>query len=406
MFFTSAAAFLPLLWIVPIISLLPAAYFSIKRAYKPKDIVALADSLSGGSGTLLTLSEKNDAAWAETPLLGNLTLPKLNPWRKLGPVIAAALFLSIALFVPQRTLSNPRSKTIASDVVADLKSAAEILKKENLLTPEEQKKLEEEIERIQKDAEERMDSSTWEAADTLREKVASELKEKHDAMQWAQEALSRYADAAQGGAPPTGPQSEELEKALEKLAKSGMLNDASSEVKQNLGGDEAVGNGKVSLPKDPAKLKALAAQIAKHLGDRNKRFSEIAKLAKAVGRFDPAEFGDFSYEEGTNPGDPDSRSNRWGIDHERGDADLTWGDESLPFNKFKSVALPPGSVRSADDWAPVAELPGAPEANPEAAGPSTGARFAGTSGQAAWRRTLSPRHYSAVKRYFDNSTKH
>jgi hypothetical protein len=53
----------------------------------------------------------------------------------------------------------------------------------------------------------------------------------------------------------------------------------------------------------------------------------------------------------------------------------------------------------------VAVLPGAPKEAPELSGASSGLQFAGTAGQAAWRRTLAPRHYSAVKRYFENSEK-
>ena len=64
-------------------------------------------------------------------------------------------------------LTGPRNAVLANDIVADLKDTAEELKKQELLTPEEQKNLEEEIERIRKDALERMDASSWEAADAL-----------------------------------------------------------------------------------------------------------------------------------------------------------------------------------------------------------------------------------------------
>jgi hypothetical protein len=403
MFFPRTAGLLPFLWIAPILATLPAIYLCVRRAYRPSEIVALADWLSGGQGTLLTLLEKRDPAWNDAPALQALSLvsmPRLTPWGKLGPVLAAVLFLTITLFIPQRMLTGPRSTVLANDVVADLKTAAEILSKENLLTPEEQTKLDEEIERIRKDAMDRMDASSWEAADALREKVAAKLSEKHDAMKWAQESLSRYADAAQAGSPPNEAQSDELAKAIEKLAKTGMLDDAPADVQQLLGSGDAAGGGRVRLPTDPKQLKKLAGQLAKYLGERNARFGDLAKLARDGGRFDPSEFGDFDYQEGENPG---GEPGRGGIDRGRGDADLTWGDESIYFDKFKSVALPQGSVRGQDDWAPVAMLPGAPKESPELSGPSTGAQFAGTSGQAAWRRTLSPRHYSAVKKYFDNS---
>ena len=37
---------------------------------------------------------------------------------------------------------------------------------------------------------------------------------------------------------------------------------------------------------------------------------------------------------------------------------LTWGKESLPFDRFKAQPLPPGAARSPDDWAPVVVLAG------------------------------------------------
>jgi hypothetical protein len=318
-------------------------------------------------------------------------------------VVAAAIFLTLSLLVPQRMISGTPSNVLANDIVSDLKTAVEELKQQDLLTPEEQKNLQEEIERIRKDAEDRVDSSSWEAADAVREKMAASLNQKADAMKWAQDALARYAAAAQAGMPPTAADSQELADAIQKLAETGMLNDASADLQKLPGGADAIAGKNVKLPTDPKTLRKLAAALAKQLGDKSLRFAELRQLSKDVGRFDPSEFGEFNYEEGPEQdGDPGTG----GISRGRGDANLTWGDESLPFDRFKSVALPPGAVRSPDDWAPVAVLPGAPKESPERSVSSSGMQFAGTAGQAAWRRTLSPRHYSAVKRYFANSESH
>lgn len=403
MFFIQAAPLLSWLWVAPLVATVPALFLCVRRAYRPAEIVALADSLGGGQGALLTLMETRDPEWTRTFSPQNLLrfpMPKLRPWRRLGPVVAAAVFLMISILIPQRMLTGSRSPVLANDIVADLKATVEELEKQELLTPEEQKTLEEEIEKIRKDALERVDSSSWEAADALREKVAAGLNEKADAMNWAQESLARYAAAAQAGVPPTAAESEELANAIEKLAQTGMLADAPEDLQNLLGGEEAIAGGNVKLPTDRESLRRLAASLAKHLGERGQRFAELRQLSREAGRFDPSEFGEFDYEEHPeSDGDPGSG----GINRGRGDADLTWGDESLPFDRFKSVSLPPGAVRSPDDWSPVAVLPGAPKEAPELSGPSTGAQFAGTAGQAAWRRTLAPRHYSAVKKYFENA---
>ena len=396
-FFASAAFMLPWLWIAPLLATVPALILSFRRAYRPAEIAALADSLDGGHGKLLTIFETGTG---HPFALSQFRMPRLRPWRKIWPVFAAALFFLTTILMPQRVPAADGRTALANDIVADLKSAVEELQSQDLLTTEEQKNLEEEIERVRKDAFDRMDSSSWEAADTLREKMAAGLSQKEDALHWAEDSLARYAAAAQAGVPPTAAQSEELANAIEKLAQTGMLNDAPSDLQKLLGGGEATAGGKVSLPTDPAALRRLAASLAQHLGNRSARFGNIRRLPRQAGRFDPSEFGEFNYEEGP---EANGRPGSGGINRGRGDAELTWGDESLPFDRFKSASLPPGSVRSPDDWSPVAVLPGAPKESPELSGASTGLQFSGTAGQAAWRRTLAPRHYSAVKRYFENS---
>ena len=401
-FFSSAAPFLPLLWMAPLLSVIPVVILCARSAYRPSEIAAIADSLSGGHGTLLTLFETKDSQWSRAATLDSLNrlaMPRLRFWRGLSPIVVSAFFLLTALLLPQRVLTA-QNTVLANDIVADLKSTVEELKQAELLTPEEEKVLEEEIERIRQDALDRVDASSWEAADALREKVAAGLGEKEDALNWAEQSLARFAAAAQAGTPPTAAETEELASAIQKLAQTGLLGDAPADLQKLLGGEDAVAGGNPKMPADPRQLRRLAASLAKHLGDRAGRFGELRRLPREAGRFNPAEFGEFDFDEGEADG---TGNGSGGLSRGRGDAELTWGDESLPFDRFKSVALPPGSVRSPDDWSPVAELPGAPKEAPERSFSSTGMQFSGTAGQSAWRRTLAPRHYSAVKRYFENA---
>ena len=402
-FFSSAAPFLPWLWLAPALSIVPVIILCIRRAYRPIEIAALADSLSGGQGTLLTVLETNDPAWASTAALESLKqlpMPRLKLWSRVAPILASAVFLITALLLPQRMISGPRTTILANDIVADLKTTIEELKKQDLLTPEEEKTFEEEIERIRKDALDRVDASSWEAADAMREKVSASLSQKEDALNWAQENLARFAAAAQAGTPPSANDARELADAIKNLAQTGMLDDAPADLQKLLGSAEALAGGNFKLPSDPKALRKLSQQLAQHLDGRATRFGEIRRAGRDRGRFDPSEFGEFNFEECPDgDGDPGAG----GINRGRGDADLTWGDESLPFDRFKSVSLPPGAVRSPDDWAPVAALPGAPKEAAERTFSSTGVQFSGTAGQSAWRRTLAPRHYSAVKRYFENA---
>ena len=89
----------------------------------------------------------------------------------------------------------------------------------------------------------------------------------------------------------------------------------------------------------------------------------------------------------------------------RADAPLTWGNETQPFDRFKAQELPPGVARGPDDWAPVAQLPGAPRSSSQVSTASTGRAYADTAGQEAWRRSLAPRHQRAVRKYFDTTAK-
>ena len=138
---------------------------------------------------------------------------------------------------------------------------------------------------------------------------------------------------------------------------------------------------------------------SKYLGETKGRLAGLGKLGKEFGRFDPSEFPLAAG--GESNVDGDGEAGQGGINRGRGDAPLTWGAESLPFDRFKAQALPPGAARSPDDWAPLVVLPGAPRESPAASTPAAARAYAAAAGQNAWRRTLAPRHQSAVKKYFE-----
>jgi hypothetical protein len=289
---------------------------------------------------------------------------------------------------------------LANDIAADLQATLNELKKQDVITPNEDKEFQDEIERIRKDASEKLDASSWEASDAMREKFAAKVAEKRDAMKWAADSLSNFAAAGDSDASMTKALAGELGTAIDKLSQAGLLANAPGDLQKLLGGKDAIAGGKTQLPKDAASLRKLAASLSKYLSGRSGELATIGKLGKEAGRFDPTEFPLFSDERGPDAdGDPGSG----GINRGRADADLTWGKESAMTDRFKSVPLPPGSYRSPDDWTPLAVLPGAPKESPEPSLASSGVQYAGVTGQAAVRRTLAPRHYSAVKKYFENS---
>jgi hypothetical protein len=398
MFVPRAAPFLPWLWLIPVVTAIPAAVICWRRAYRPGDVAALADSLSGGQGLLLTLFERQDSAWARSPLLARASafeLPRFRLRRTLSALLSAAAFLAVTMLIPQRVEDAAGTGAVAELMAADLKAAVVALKQQELITPEEEKRLEEEIERLRQGAEERVDASAWEASDAMRERMVASLSEKQAAVKWAQDSLARFAAAAGesgAGDSSAAAQAAELTKALEKLARSGMLAGAPPGLRGMLK------DGK--LPTDPAALAALAAALGKYLGETNQRFGEFAGLNPGFGQFNPAEFPLGS---GSSP-DGDGEPGRGGVNRGRADADLTLGEKTALFDRFKATPLPPGAPRSPDDWAPVVALPGAPQEAPVLSGPAAARQYEAGAGQEAWRRSLAPRHQSAVKKYFGPAT--
>jgi hypothetical protein len=392
LFFAAAAPALPWLWLVPFAVAVPVLIFCFLHAYRPAEVIAVADWLSGGHGLLLTLDETGDSAWIDSEraaALSRFELPTLQPWRKLAPVPPAIAFLALALWIPQRF--PPDAKALADQIATDLTTAVVELKQQELITEAEQERLHEEIERIRQSAKERVDASAWEAADALREEMSAALSNKTDAAKWAEESLARYAAAAEaGGSLGTGAAADaaEFSKALEKLAESGMLVAAPADLKALAKGGK--------LPADARALRQLQASLAKYLSEMSGRMASAGTLGKEAGRFDPAEFPLASEVGPDGDGIPGSGAANRG----RADADLTWGKETASFDKFKAKPLPPGAARSADDWSPVVELPGAPQESPELSRGGAARQYDAVAGQSAWRRNLAPRHQSAVKKYF------
>jgi hypothetical protein len=163
MFFASAAFVLPWLWLVPILTAIPVFVVCWRRAYGPGEVAALADWLGGGQGMVLTLLERHDPAWAESALMekaSRFALPRFQLRRTLATLVAAVAFLAVTLLLPQRVRSQDTNPVLAREIAAELAAAVAELKQQELITPVEEQRLDEEIERIRRGAEERVDASS------------------------------------------------------------------------------------------------------------------------------------------------------------------------------------------------------------------------------------------------------
>jgi hypothetical protein len=391
LFLPAAASYLYWLFAVPALSTIPAIVTTVRGAYRPEQVIALADSLTGGGGLVLTAAERQEGSWEHAPQMvraSRLRGPRLRPWRRLATVVPALAFLLMALMLPQRTPAFG-SSALADQIAEDLSARLADLQARQEVTAEEAEQLEREIADVRRAARERMDAATWEAADAVNERLAAKSAARRDAAQWAQEALARYSAA--GGLDPSSAEAAsaqaELSRALGALAATGGLAGAPADVQKLLGADGA-------LPTDAASLAQLAAALEAYIGQPG-RGGTLQVLGDGMTRFDPSEFGTE-----VAAAFAGSTHGRGAVTRGRADADLTWGEETRPAERFRAQALPPGFVRSPDDWAPLVSLPGAPEAAPEEGRRSAARAYRDEAGQAAWRRTLAPRHQSAVKKYF------
>ena len=156
-FVPAAAPRLPWLWLAPMLAALPALVICMRRSWRPAEVIALADSLSGGHGTLLALYETagQDPAWRESALAAHaytIPLPRLRPWRKLALLPPALAFLAAAFWLPQRQ-PHATDTILADDIAGNLTATLAELKQQELMTPVEEEKLEEEIARLRRCAE-------------------------------------------------------------------------------------------------------------------------------------------------------------------------------------------------------------------------------------------------------------
>lgn len=83
-----------------------------------------------------------------------------------------------------------------------------------------------------------------------------------------------------------------------------------------------------------------------------------------------------------------------------GHTGVLWGDESAP-GQFEAQLLPPSAFPDLEHSAKLGESIDVPEVAPTGEGAGL-ADVQGSTGEAAWRRRLSPRHRKAVQEFFSH----
>ena len=278
-----------------------------------------------------------------------------------------------------------------------------MLDEAEVLEEEEEQELREEIEKLAEETEHTpLTHEKWETVDALREKMRLRLETASLTVSKARDAAATLAAAGLGdGQKLSMEQTMQLEKqaieTLRKLAENGEFSKLSSQARSEL--QRLIKDGKFSS--DPAERQKQLEALEEFLDQEADRLSECRE--KCDGGACPRCGSGQCQGEGNCPGvDGDGRPGRGGINRGRGDAPITWGDESDEQGvKFKETVLPPGLL---DD--PKNEViginPTAPEVAPADSAPRAAARAGDPSaGRETWNRRLRPRHRRVVRNYFD-----
>lgn len=387
--------------------------------FSRNESIALLDSRLQAGGLLMTLTEAPSNEWEERlPQLESLwktSLPQLRPIRFARQMLPALAFVAVACLVPPREVEagTELRSTAGQQAAQSLEELLTELDKAEVLEEEEKQELQDEIDKLLDETKETpLTHEKWETVDALQERMRLRLDETSTEVGKAQEALATLRHAADGEQLTMPPEAlMELEKAmletLQKMMEKGAFENAPESLKNEL--QKLMKNGQFKLPEEPGERQEMLDSLSEFLDKESDELSELRSKCKG-GPCQKCGDGDCQGGQcqgmGQGTRDGDGRPGRGGVNRGRGDAPLTWGDESNEEGiKFKEAVLPRGTLDQPRD-----EVVGISVSTPdvEPAGPirRQGSRAAGAaSGDETWSRNVRPRHRSVVRRYFDEQNR-
>lgn len=411
-----------------------AWWVSGRELFSRTESVAVLDNRLEAGGLLMTLSEAPDELWEDRlPQLESLwkkSLPQYRPVRFARQMIGPLVFLLASCLVPLREVEAAPTlrNTAGQQAASQLEELLTELEKSDVLQEEEKQELEEEIAKLVEETKETpLTHEKWETVDALQERMRMRVETTAAELASAQQAMAALKNAADGDFSSLDIESIEMLRkdvleAIKKMADQGAFDNVPRDLKDQLERlmKNSDGNGQFQLPNDPEELSELLDELDGFLQNESKKLSELRSRCKG-GKCQgcagceagctcsgPADVActcpncpngncSSSQQAGGAPGSG-------GISRGRGDAELTWGDEStLEGTKFKESVLPPGVLDKPRD-----EVVGITVATPETdvaeSAPRSAARAStAASGDETWKETIRPRHRSVVKRYFDRA---
>lgn len=407
-----------------------AWWISGRELFSRTESVALLDNRLEAGGLLMTLCEAPDELWEERlPQLETLwktSLPQYRPVRFARQMAGPFVFVLAACLVPLREVdAAPTLKNTAGEqATSQLQELLTELEKSDVLEEEEKQELEDEIAKLVEETKETpLTHEKWETVDALQERMRMRVETTAAELVTAQQSLAALKNAADGDFAKLSIESLEMLskdvlEMMQKMADKGAFDNVPKKLKDQLQRlmKNSGSNGKFQLPKDPKELSELLNELDGFLQNESKKLSELRSKCKGgnckgcPGCEAGCECSGPADVACTCPNCPNSGGQcagggtpgNGGISRGRGDADLTWGDEStLENTKFKESVLPPGMLDKPRDEV-VGITIAAPETDVATSAPRSAARaVTAASGDETWKGTVRPRHRSVVKRYFD-----
>lgn len=369
--------------------------WSRREAFTRMQSAVWLDSRLAAGGLLLSLAEQPDDRWqASLPQFEQRwrdSLPKFWPAQFLKTLLLPTLFLAGAYWAPVRAIAIPPllKPTVGQRVVQELEEFMKTVTQTPALENREKQELAAEIAKLAEETKHSpMTNERWEVVDMLKAKMDQRLESGSAEMRKAIAALAALKEARSGEA------SSELTPELEAKLESELL-----ETLQKLGERGAFQNMPAGEAKDALERLMKQKKGEKREAQLKLRQEALDDLAKMLA--EESERMDACRGKGECEGGNCRKPGSGGISRGRGDAEISFGDESNPDNiKFKEVVLPPGALDDPKDDVQNFTK-GVPEEDPAASAPRGSSRQAAdASGAESWSRQLNPRHRDVVRKYF------
>ncbi|MFN0196083.1 MAG: hypothetical protein ACKVT0_05015 [Planctomycetaceae bacterium] len=410
--------------IIPVIAY--AAWRFRSDAHSFRESVALLDRQIEAGGLLMMLCETSDPRCHDNPGHDNqwhdklpqddkywqAQIPRLSFGRMLRPCRLPALFVIGACFLPLRP--EPETKLLAGTVgetaSQELDEILEVVKEISPLEEQEEQEIKQAIDELREETEQQpLTHEKWETIDSLSDRMRLKIEAHSAAVSKGQSALKSLAGADAGVTLSKSDQKQQqdmedaaietLQKAASKKTESGKFGNLSEQSKSQL--QKLLKDGKFSS--DPAERQKQIDALDDFLKNEAKKLAEAREKCKACkdGQCKDGQCSSCGKKLASGKCSTCNKPGNGGVTRGRGDAELSYGDESdEQGTKFKEIALPPGYLDEQSDQVSKITLTAPNETPADSVTRQAPRAFEGETGREVWKRPLSPRHRQVVKGYF------